>query len=140
MANMWEEGRDALGKAIELDPDLFAGQPSRIEDEIINAALDPLTTDPMKLLNDILNHLPENALSLQARQRQMVDRCHIELLDRGRRHRDLKLVGRHLVPVILTTPRLLIRRGSRAFIVRAIRSRLYDAKNRIVGEIKYRLG
>ncbi|MGD8626779.1 MAG: glycosyltransferase [Anaerolineae bacterium] len=140
MSGMWAEGRDALGKAIDLDPDLFAGQPSRIEDEIINAALDPLTAAPIKLLNDILDHLPENALSLQARRRQMLDRCHIELLDRGRRHRDLKLVGRHLVPAILAIPGMLMRRDSRAFIIRAIHGRLYDAKNRIVGAIKSRLG
>jgi glycosyltransferase involved in cell wall biosynthesis len=130
-SGLWEQGQTALKEALTLDPRLLEGLPSRIEDELMNAALDPLMTDPLLFLESVFNYLPDNAQSLLTRQRHMLTRCHVELVDRGLRHRDLGLVRRHVTPVIAALPRWLLNRGTWAFILRAMHNRASRVVDRI---------
>ena len=46
-AGQWAEGEAALEEALRLYPELMGGQPSRVEDGLLSAALDPIVQKPM---------------------------------------------------------------------------------------------
>jgi glycosyltransferase involved in cell wall biosynthesis len=131
---LWEQGKAALGEALALDPNLIAGQPSRIEDELINAALDPLTPQPVDFVKTVFRHLPDNARPLLGRQQYMLTRCHVELFARGLQRRDLAAIWTHLGPVIASLPHWLLQRSMRAFVVRAV----YNRAQRLVDRLGWR--
>lgn len=122
-AGLWPQGQAALEKALDLDPTLLRYQPSRIEDELVSAALDPLVADPIQFLTSLFGYLPPNAQGLLARQRHVLTRSHVELLARGVRHGNLSLVRRHLGPALVRLPGWLLDAGTWAIIVRAMRNR-----------------
>lgn len=128
---LWSQGQAALKQALALDPELMAEQPCRIEDGLMNAALDPLIDDPISFLQSELDHLPQEAQALQARQEYMLSRCHLELLARGMRRRDLRLIRGHWKPVAAAVPHWFLDSGARAFVVRAIRNRCRFVADRI---------
>ena len=130
-SGLWPQGQAVLKQALTLDPRLMAGQPCRIEDELMSAALDPLIADPISFLRSELGHLPEEAQALCARQGYMLSRCHLELLARGVHRRDLGLLRGHWRPVITALPGWAFDPGAWAFVVRAIRNRLAAVRNRI---------
>jgi glycosyltransferase involved in cell wall biosynthesis len=132
-SGLWQQGKEALGEALALDPSLIEGQPSRIEDELLNAALDPLTPEPIPFLEMVFQHLPDGAGPLRARERYMLTRCHVELLARGLRHRDPGGIRRHLRPVLSNLPRWILQRNTWAFIVRAVENRLSAMADRVRG-------
>ena len=122
-SGLWSQGQAALKQALALDPRLMAGQPCRIEDELINAALDPLIPNPISFLQSVLSHLPEEARSLPARQQYLLSRCHVELFAQGVGRRDMKLLRDHWRPAVAAVPRWSLDPGARAFIARAIHNR-----------------
>ena len=119
---MHEEGMSALDRALTLHPQLLDGLPSRVEDEIVATCLDPLVAAPISLLRQTLDHLPPSASALEARRRQMITRCHVELLARGLGQRGYKLVCKHLLPALVMQPRWLLDPGMRAVGLRAVRN------------------
>lgn len=122
-ARLWEEGRLALEQALTLNPHLLDGLPSRIEDELVAACLDPLVAAPISVLASMFDHLPANAQPLASHRQRMLTRCHVELLARGFRQRDYGLVWQHSLPVVLRLPRWTYDRGMWAVALRAIRNR-----------------
>jgi GT2 family glycosyltransferase len=79
----WTEGRVALERAVNLDPATLSGSPSRLEDELVAAAMDPLVRDPVAFLHLAVAHLPASAAPLQARSDALVARCLGEMFLRG---------------------------------------------------------
>lgn len=79
----WTEGMAALEQAVNLDPDTLSGSPSRLEDELVAAAMDPLVPDPVAFLNMGLAHLPASAAPLRARGDALIARCLGEMFLRG---------------------------------------------------------
>ncbi|MFN2169240.1 MAG: glycosyltransferase, partial [Anaerolineae bacterium] len=79
----WEQGKASLETAIALDPDLIAGQPCRVEDEIVSAAMEPLVTDPLGFLASVFGNLPASAKPVQVRESSILARARLELLARG---------------------------------------------------------
>ncbi len=132
-AGLWSQGRAALQKAVDLDPTLLRDQPSRLEDELVSAALDPLVADPIQFLASLFDHLPPSALELTARQRHVLTRGRVELLVRGLRYGKPSLVRQHLGPALVRLPGWLLDAGTRATIVRALRGRRQAAAARLWG-------
>lgn len=132
-SGLWEQGKEALGEALALDPGLIEGQPSRIEDELINAALDPLTPEPIAFLEIVFQHLPAGAEPLRARQQYILTRCHVELLARGLGHRDPGGIRRHLGPVLSNLARWMFQRSTWAFVERAVGNRVSAVTDRVRG-------
>ncbi|HSJ55380.1 MAG TPA: glycosyltransferase [Anaerolineae bacterium] len=132
LSGLWDEGKEALRKAIDLHPDLLAGEPCRIEDELLNVTMDPLTRQPRAFLRQVLSHLPENAGHLLSRGEQMLARCDLELFVRGLRERDWLTVLRQAWPVARALSRRLSVRSTWALFKRAAHSRLKAAKDRIL--------
>jgi glycosyltransferase involved in cell wall biosynthesis len=122
-AGLWEAGKEALETALSQDPDLMAGQPPRVEDELLDAALGPLDTDPMGFLRASFAHLPENAGPLLDRKHHMLTRCHLELLAQGVLQGDLRIIAQHLLPTLLAQPRWLSGRAAWAYLARAVANR-----------------
>jgi glycosyltransferase involved in cell wall biosynthesis len=133
-AGLWEQGQEALGEALALDSSLMEGEPCRIEDELINAAVDPLTPEPISFLTSVFRYLPDSAQVLHARQQYMMTRCHVELFARGLQRRDLGLVRKHLRPVITSLPRWILQRSTWAFVVRAVGNRVSALADRVRGQ------
>lgn len=123
-SGLWNEGKTALEEALRLDPGLLEGQPSRVEDELISACMDPLVDDPVFLLLSIFQNLPANGLVLRDRRRHMLARCHLESLVRGLGRRDIILVRKHLLPTAVMLPQQLCDHSTWAFVRRAIENRL----------------
>lgn len=132
-SDLWEQGGDALEKGLALDPSLMEFKPSRIEDELISAALDPLIPDPIQFLETLFQRLPDNAHSLRKRQQHMITRCYVELLVRDFRSGNLRLFRKRLGPTLARLPGWLLDAGTWAIIVRAIRNRLAAIVDRIRG-------
>ena len=121
-SGLCEEGMSALDRALALHPQLLDGLPSRVEDDIVSTCLDPWVVAPIRLLRQILDHLPSSASALEARRGQMITRCHMELLARGLRQRHYRLVCKHLLPALVMQPRWLLDRGMWAIGLRAVRN------------------
>lgn len=132
-AGLWPQGQAALAKALDLDPTLLRYQPSRIEDELVSAALDPLVADPIQFLASLFRHLPQNAQGLLSRQKHVLTRGHVELLVRGLRHGKPELARHHLGAVLVRLPSWLLDAGTWAIIVRALRTRGQTVVERIWG-------
>jgi hypothetical protein len=132
-SSLWEEGKDALREALALDPGLVEGRPSRIEDELISAALDPLTPEPILFLGQVFQHLPDGAERLRAREQHALTRCRVELLARGLDRRDLASMRRHLGPVIASLPRWALQGSAWAFVLRAVTNRMAALAGRVRG-------
>jgi hypothetical protein len=130
-SGLWAQGKEALEEALTLYPDLIEGQPSRVEDELFNAAVDPLSPSPILFLETLFHHLPDNAYRLHARQPYMLTRCHAELLVRGLERRDPPLIRQHLGPAIARLPRWMLRRDTWAILARAVHNRSKRAAERI---------
>jgi hypothetical protein len=123
-AGLWEEGEEMLAKALDLIPGLLDNVPSRLEDELMSAALGPFVADSMGFLGTMFHFLPDSAQLLLERRQQMLIRAHVELVLRGLRHGDGQLVRAHLWPALAGQPRWLSDRGTWAIVVRALRTRL----------------
>jgi glycosyltransferase involved in cell wall biosynthesis len=122
----WEQGRQSLEEAITLAPHLMAGQPSRIEDELVSAAVDPIVEDPVALINSVLRWLPSNAAALTARRKPINARVHLELLGYGLRQGKYGLVLKHWLPTLLQHPGWLLNRGMWGIAVRAVGNRVHS--------------
>jgi glycosyltransferase involved in cell wall biosynthesis len=120
----WEQGRVSLETAISLDPDLIAGSPCRVEDEIVSASMEPLITDPLGFLASVFRYVPVNAGPVQAREKDILARVRLELLARGLQHGQYRRVLKQWAPELIRHPGWLANRGVWQAIARAVRVRL----------------
>ncbi|MFC2023356.1 glycosyltransferase family 2 protein [Chloroflexota bacterium] len=130
-AGQWPEGEAALEEALRLYPELMSGQPSRVEDELLSAALDPIVNEPMGFLRTLFDYLPKAAVDLQSRRQHVLTRAHVELLARGVQLRDPRMVLKHLGPWLMTLPRGAFDRGTWAFYARAVVNRVWELGHRV---------
>jgi len=122
-AGLWDEGKTALKQAVSLDPRLVEGQPSRVEDELVAASLDPLVPDSIIFLRTALQHLPDNALPVQNRMKQLLARTCLELLVRGVSEGKYRLALKYCVPTIVRHPDWFANRYMWAILLRAFSNR-----------------
>lgn len=106
-AGLWREGRTDLTEAIELDPGLLAGRPCRIEMELLNVALDPLTPDPVAFLATAFAHLPDNAEWLRERRDDALWHYHAVQADRSLRAHAYRRAAAHAAHVLAQQPGML---------------------------------
>jgi hypothetical protein len=130
-SGLWEEGQADLREAIRLDAGLIQGEPSRIEDEMISASLEPLVKDPIAFLWAVFANLPENASPLLARREHVLARCNLELLARGLRAGQYQTVLRVWLPMFLKHPGWLLNRSMWIVILRALSNRWHRVKTRL---------
>jgi hypothetical protein len=122
-AKSWEEGQRQLEKAISLNPGLIEGHPSRIEDEIVSAALDPLIDDPVLFINSAFANLPANAGPLKLRGQLVRTRIYLEMLSRGLQTGEYRPVIKKWLPHLLRHPGWLVNRTMWGIAVRAVDNR-----------------
>ena len=108
-AGWWEEGRFSLGEALRLDPFLIGGNPCRIEQELLNVALDPLVADPLAMIETAFAYLPIGAVALRERRDATVYRFELHSAQRCARSGDLVGALRHLVLAAALRPEQLLR-------------------------------
>jgi glycosyltransferase involved in cell wall biosynthesis len=124
----WEQGKASLEQAILLDPDLIAGRPCRVEDEIVSASMEPLVADSIGFLETVFRNLPDNAGPVQVRERDILARVRLEILARGLQNGRYRQVLRQWLPELVRHPGWLANRGVWAAIARAARNRLGSTK------------
>jgi glycosyltransferase involved in cell wall biosynthesis len=127
-SGMWDQGQADLSEAITLDPELIRPcgiYPSRIEDELVSNALDPLVKDPGTFIQTVLQHLPENAQVLHERAQHIVGRTHLELLARGLQEGKYSLVLKQWLPNLMRHPGWLVNRTMWGIVVRAVGNRVH---------------
>jgi len=117
-AGLWSEGCHELDEALDRDPSLAKGQPSRLEDEIIVAALSPVSSDPRATLGAFVAHLPPE-------QRATLSSEHL----RWRLRIEAPALARSTEPLgrlrgALQLPKRLLDPSSRAYLRRALENRL----------------
>lgn len=125
-SRMWEKGKANLEQAISLDPELIAGQPCRVENEILSASLEPLVPDSIEFLESVFRSLPTNAGSVQARKKDILARARLEVLARGLQNRQYGPILKQWVPELARHPGWLANRTAWAIIARAVRNRLVN--------------
>ena len=103
-AGLWRAGRADLAEAIELDAALLAGRPCRIESELLNAALDPLTPEPLAFLATALAHLPDSASWLRERHDETLHLYYVAQAGRSLRARAYRRSAEHAVLAIAQDP------------------------------------
>jgi hypothetical protein len=124
-ARQFGPGAETLTHALGLDPTLAQGAPSRIEDDWVAMATDPLVPDPLDLLQAMLDHLPGALAPLRRHEAVLLARAHLELARRGgaRRHAGLR---RRIWPLLRLAPRLLPDPAWWAFVRRWARNRVRE--------------
>jgi len=120
-AGLWTEGCRELHEALDRDPDLAQGRPSRLEDEIIVAALSPVAPDSQATLEAFVAHLPaEQRASLSVEHLRWRLRIEAPAL-----RRSTESLG--LLRWALQLPKRLLDPSSRAYLRRALGNRLSTA-------------
>jgi glycosyltransferase involved in cell wall biosynthesis len=127
-SGMWEQGKASLDTAIALDPDLIAGQPCRVEDEIVSASMEPLIADPLGFLTSVFRNLPANAEPVREREKDILARVRLELLARGLQNGQYGRVLKQWAPELIRHPGWLANRGVWQAVARAVRNRLSHPK------------
>jgi glycosyltransferase involved in cell wall biosynthesis len=123
-ARDWAAAEAALAEALRLEPSLAGGRPSRLEDELVMAALAPLVDDPPRLIEQMLRHLPA-AIGQTLSPEHLRWRLGIEALALGR---ELPGSRRSWAAQALLLPARLFDSASRAFVRRALSNCLRSAK------------
>jgi glycosyltransferase involved in cell wall biosynthesis len=118
-ARQFGSGAETLTRALGLDPTLAQGAPSRIEDDWVAMATDPLVADPLDLLHAMLEHLPGALAPLRRHEAVLLARAHLELA----RCSGLR---RHMGPLLRLAPRLLPDPAWWAFVRRWARNRVRE--------------
>jgi len=121
---LWREGRADLATAIELDPALISGRPCRIEMELLNVALDPLTPDPLAFLGTAFSYLPDSAAGLRPRRDDARLRYHVAQADRSFRQGAYRRAATHAVRAVTQRPALLAAPRSWSAVARALRGEM----------------
>lgn len=103
-AGLWREGRAELATALRLDPSLLHGDPSRIELELVNGALDPLCADPLRWLWTAFDFLPEEAAALRPRRDNATWHYHVVAYGRARQARDRRTAWHHALRAAAEQP------------------------------------
>jgi len=120
---LWRDGRTDLHEAIELDPNLLAGRPCRIEMELLNVALDPLTPDPIGFLTAAFAYLPDNAEWLRERRDDALWRYHAVQAERSARARAYRRAAAHAVQALAQHPGILADRRTWSAVSRLVTRR-----------------
>jgi hypothetical protein len=94
-AGQWEEARRNLSTAVDLDTQLLT-QTAKITTLWCNMALHRRVADPERFVDDVLDHLPANALALRPCRPYILNRLYIQLALQSYGRGEIPHAQRHL--------------------------------------------
>lgn len=114
-----KEGSAALGKALQLDPELLEGRPPQALSSLISFSLSPLCNDPAAFLDLVLDSLPGEASGWT--RRQAYGAFHAVAAFEARQNGHPEVILREATAAILQDPSWLANRGLLSIAFQSLR-------------------
>lgn len=119
----FQEGRQALGEAVCLDPDLCANDAKELARRLSALADSPKIHDKLAFLEQVYQHLPDSLLTLERRKRADLGQFAVDQGFAAYQRGNWALARRYLLQAIKYQPRYLMNRGVLAILLRSMRQR-----------------
>ncbi|MDI6696136.1 MAG: glycosyltransferase family 2 protein [Anaerolineales bacterium] len=123
----FQEGRQALGEAVRLDPDLCANDAKELARRLSALADSPKIHDKLSFLEQVYQHLPDSLLTLERRKRADLGQFAVDQGFAAYQRGNWALARRYLLQAIKYQPRYLMNRGVLAILLRSMRQRSTSA-------------
>lgn len=119
----FQEGQQALGEAVRLDPDLCANDAKELARRLSALADSPKIHDKLAFLEQVYQHLPDSLLTLERRKRADLGQFAVDQGFAAYQRGNWALARRYLLQAIKYQPRYLMNRGVLVILLRSMRQR-----------------
>jgi glycosyltransferase involved in cell wall biosynthesis len=115
----YETGQQSLVKAVELNPELIAGDANKLANQFSAWVELPKTSDKFAFLEDIYNHLPPELPTLQQRRRQDLGRAAMQMAYETYAQGDMAQARTAVRASLRYQPGRITNRGTLAILMRS---------------------
>ncbi len=119
LARNFELARDHLHQAIQLSPDLVDGEARVLADQFIAWTELPKVHQPLRFLEGIFEHLPEDIEILHQQKREHLGRAAVQMAFQSYVNGDYKATRSAVFHALRYQPQWLINRGVMSILVRS---------------------